>query len=663
MAALRVPSSSKGRTDRSGRVALLALACAVSGGAAFACGAASTPESKEPGAPEVPGAPGPTGAAPGPTAPAPIPTPPSGKHMGATPYEGGVELRVWAPNAKAVAVVGEAAGAARRELTSEAGTGMFAARIDGAKAGQHYRYAITTQDGAEVLRVDPRSRMISGNDSVVVDPRAYAWKSKPFTPPARDASVVYELHVGSFNAPGGTNTGSFTTAIDKLDALADLGINTIELMPINGHGGHGWGYGPQQWFAPHAAYGAPDELRRFVDEAHTRGIAVVLDVVYNHYDGYDQAPLRCFDGTCPGTSAGIYFFEQDPYRKTPWGPRPNFAKKEVADFFADNVFAWTTEYRIDGFRHDSVSNIRALDGQGSVPGGVELLKRMNEVVESARPGALLVAEDLKGQASITASRTSGGLGFATQWDGGFQWAVASAASSATDDARNIGAVRDALLGQYNGDAMQRLLYVESHDTAGNDGARLPARIDAADPTSYAARKRAMLAAGLLFTAPGVPMIFMGQEMLEDTKFIPQPTPLDWAKAVSNAPVRAFYKDMIRLRRDADGVSSGLRGKNIAVTQVNESPGNKVLVYRRWSKAGDDVMVIANFGATKYTRYDIGVPAAGNWQARVDSDATKYGADFGSATPTPVAVTPAARDGLPATASITLGPYALVVLTR
>lgn len=639
---------------------LAVVCCSVAG-----CGASSAPETREPTKADVPGAPGAVAPAPPPERPGPIPLPPSGKHMGATPYEGGVEFRVWAPNARAVSVVGEPAGAAsdRRALAAESGTGMFAARVDGARAGQRYHYAITTQDGAEVARVDPRSRMIDGSDSVVVDPRAFAWKTKSFTPPAAAASVVYEMHVGSFFAPAGANLGTFATARAKLDELADLGVSTVELMPVNGHGGHGWGYGPQQWFAPHEAYGSPDELKRFVDEAHARGIAVLLDVVYNHYDGWSRAPLRCFDGTCPGTSAGIYFFEQEPYRATPWGPRPDFSKREVSDFFADNVFAWTTEYKIDGFRHDSVSNIRALDGKGSVPGGIELLRRMNDVTAAENPASLLVAEDLKGEAKVTASSASGGLGFATQWDGGFHWAVTGAATAAADEDRNLGAVRDALLNNYNGDAMQRVLYVESHDTAGNDGARLPARIDAADPSSYAARKRAMLAAGVLLTAPGLPMIFQGQEMLEDVKFVPEPAPLDWAKAVTNAPVRVFYKDMIRLRRDLDGVSGGLQGKNIAVTQVNESTGNRVLAYRRWNKSGDDVMVVANFGAKKYVRYDVGVPAAGAWKARVDSDATKYGADFGSPAPTAVAVASTPRDGLPATASITLGPYAIVVLAR
>jgi 1,4-alpha-glucan branching enzyme len=625
---------------RSLRVLGWVVACCAGG----ACGAPS-PGTKAAGAPSA----------------AAIPLPPSGKHVGATPYEGGVELRVWAPNARAVAVVGQVAGgpAARRGLGAEAGTGMFAARIDGARAGQKYHYVITTQDGSEVARVDPRARMIDGDESVVVDPRAFAWKTKTFTPPSREATVIYEVHIGSFNAPGGPSTGTFATAREKLDALVDLGVTTVELLPVNGHGGHEWGYDPQHWFAPHEAYGSPDDVKRFVDEAHARGIAVVLDVVYNHYDGWAKAPLSCFDGTCPG----IYFFDQEPYRTTPWGPRPDFAKKEVADFFADSVFAWMTEYRLDGVRQDSVSNIRGRDGKGSVPGGVELLRRMNEVTLAANPAALLVAEDLKGEASVTAPSASGGLGFATQWDGGFYGAVTAAVTAATDDARNIGAVRAALLADYNGDAMQRLLYVESHDTAGNDTTRLPTRIDAADPASYAARKRAMLAAGVLFTTPGVPMIFQGQEMLEEVKFVSPPAPLDWSKGVRNARVRLFYKDMIRLRRDLDGVSGALSGNNVAVTHVNESAGNKVLAYRRWNKAGDDVMVVANFGAKKYARYDLGLPAAGAWQVRVDSDATRYGADFGSPAPTAVKVAAAGRDGLPATASISLGPYALVVLTR
>lgn len=594
----------------------------------------------------------------------PLPKPPSGKYVGATPLPAGpngaaVEFRVWAPNATRAFVVGAEVG--RHELAKEDG-GYFGARVDGAKAGQRYRFELTTADGQTLERIDPRARMIDAGDSVVIDPRAYPWKSSSFTPPDRDHAVVYEMHIGSFHAPNGPTTGSFVDATAKLDALSSLGVNVIELMPVNVHGSHGWGYNPQLYFAPHTSLGTPDEMRAFVDAAHQRGIAVILDIVFNHYDGWNKAPLRCFDSAaCAQANGayGIYFFETDPYKKTPWGPRPDFSKEAVSDFFADNVFAWMTEYRVDGFRHDSVSNVRAIDGQGSVPGGVALLRRLNEVSKGASARSLLVAEDLKGNALVTqpAALNAQAMGFDTQWDGGFHWAITTAVTGANDDARDLNAVKNALTGNYNGDPFQRLLYIESHDTAGNDtGNRLPVRIDRTNPTGLTARRRTMLAAALLFTAPGVPMLFMGEEMLNTVKFAPQPAPLDWSSA--NLGVLQFHRDLIRLRRNIEGNAAGLTRRDIVVTHQNDTAGNKVLVYRR-----EDVMVVANFSARKYARYDIGLPTGGAWVARVDSDHVRYGSDLGAQQPTRVVVTSEARDGLPFMGSITLGPYSVVVLTR
>ena len=576
----------------------------------------------------------------------PIPLPPSGQYMGATPVKDGVDFRVWAPNASSVAVTGEVG---RHDMAKENG-GTFFVHVDGAHAGQHYTYAITTDD-AELSRLDPRGRQIDQGQSVVVDPRTYAWKTNTFTPPAREKAVVYEMHVGTF-------AGSFAGATAKLDALADLGVNVVELMPVQSFGGrNGWGYNPQSYYAPHAPYGSPDNLRAFVDAAHTRGIAVVMDVVYNHYDGWAEAPLRCFDGHCPTGTYGIYFFEDDAYKKTPWGPRPAYATKEVADFIVDNVFSWMTEYHVDGFRQDSVSNIRAIDGKGTVPGGVELLERANDVAKKTLPGALLVAEDLKGYAALTKPLAAGGFGFDSQWDGFFQWAITSAVVATDDTSRDIGKVSEALSATYDGDPFARLLYVETHDTAGNAGARLPVRIDADDPTSLAARKRTMLASGVLLTAPGVPMIFMGQELLSAQQFASPPPALDWTKTDSG--VLAFHRDMIKARREL----SALAGKNVSVTHLNASATDRVIGYRRWNVAGDDVMVVANFGSRQYTQYDIGLPSAGAWIARVDGDDVRYGSDFGAASATTVSVKAAARDGLPYTGAITLGSYSVVLLTR
>jgi 1,4-alpha-glucan branching enzyme len=576
--------------------------------------------------------------------------------MGATPTKDGkgLELRVWAPHATAVAVVGDVG---RHDLAKEGDGGMWAATIDGSHVGKKYRWAITAADGKVLERLDPRGRAVAdGGWSVVVDPRTYAWKTMSFAPPARENAIVYEMHVGTFG-----EGGTFKGAIDRLDALAELGINVIELMPINSFGGrNGWGYNPHSYYAPHAPYGTPDDLRALVDAAHARGIAVISDVVYNHYDGWSEAPLRCFDGHCPNGAAGVYFFEDAAYAKTPWGPRPAFSTKEVADFIVDNVFAWMAEYKLDGFRHDSVSNVRAIDGKGTVPGGVELLKRSNEVADGVLSSAFLIAEDLKGFTALTNARATGGYGFDTQWDGFFHWAVTNALVAKEDTARDLAKVSEALQSAYEGDPFARLIYVESHDTAGNEGARLPVRIDSADPKSIAARKRAMIAAGMLMTAPGVPMLFMGQEMLEPAKFGAPPSPLDWTHAKDNAGTLAFYKDVIKARREL----TALAGKNIAVTHVNSSATDRVLVYRRSSNAsGDDVMVVANFGGKRYARYDVGLPAGGAWKARIDGDDVRYGADFGSAQPTTVTVAATARDNLPFTGSIALGPYSIVILTR
>jgi 1,4-alpha-glucan branching enzyme len=587
--------------------------------------------------------------------------PPSGRRLGANPYPGGVEFRLWAPNARAVAVSGDFAGGAAVPMQRDAAA-TYGVRVDGAKAGQRYRYLLTAADGTQLVRSDPYGRQLSGSDSLILDPKSYVWQSPPLPPRPLGQQVLYELHVGSFHCPAGSSSCTFDATTAKLPALSELGITAIELMPVNGHGGtNGWGYNPQSYFSPHPPFGSADSLRRLVDAAHQRGIAVILDVVYNHYDGWSQAPLRCFDGACDGNWSGIYFFSAALYRSTPWGPRFDFSKPEVADFIVDNIAAWQAEYRIDGFRWDSVSNIRAVDGQGSVPGGSELLARANRVAQQQDSGTLLIAEDLKGSAAVTAPSSRSGLGFASQWDGGFQYTVVSNLVGSDDSARNLTALRDALLSRYNGEPLQRVIYSENHDTVGNGSARLPSRIDPANPDSWAARKRSLLAAALLLTAPGVPMLFQGQEFLATGSFDMPPSPLDWTRRSTQPKIFTFYQDLIRLRRNLDGKSSGLTAPNIDVFHLNS--GAKVLAYRRWQSSDDDVVVIANLSSKPFARYDIGLPAPGSWQVRVNSDSSRYSDDFTGAALSAITATASPLDGLPASGSLPLGPYSVVILSR
>lgn len=579
--------------------------------------------------------------------------------LGATVSAGAATFTVWAPSAKAVSLQGDftTMPIAMTRLPPRE-SGLFSVRVAGARAGQRYRFLITAPDDSVLLRLDPYGRQVKDGQSVLVDPAAYAWTSPPYTRPGKNTLVVYELHVGSFSCPTDPARCGFASIVERLDTLRDLGVNVLELMPASSHGStRGWGYNPHSYFAPHAPYGSPDELRGLVDQAHSRGLSVVMDMVYNHYDGWKKAPLYCFDGACTDNS-GVYFFSDPKYKSTPWGPRFDYPRKEVADFIVDNVLFWRREYRIDGFRWDSVSNIRAIDGMGSVPGGIALLRRANS--ESRKlPGALLIAEDLKGYAGVTDAIDSGGLGFDTQWDGGFHWAVTQAVSGSSDGARNIYAVRDALGGRYNGDPFQRVIYSESHDTVGNSGTRLPSQIDPADPGSWAARKRSLLAAGILLSAPGVPMLFAGQEFLSVGRFADPPAPLDWSRASGHSRIVDFYRDAIALRRNLAGTSAGLTGSDIQVFHVND--GDKVLAYRR-SNGSHDVIVIANFANRNYTRYDIGLPAGGTWKVRLNSDDRRYSLDFAGAPSTDVVAARTARDGLPFTGGVALGPYSIVVLS-
>ncbi|MGC4118762.1 MAG: alpha amylase C-terminal domain-containing protein [Myxococcales bacterium] len=171
----------------------------------------------------------------------------------------------------------------------------------------------------------------------------------------------------------------------------------------------------------------------------------------------------------------------------------------------------------------------------------------------------------------------------------------------------------------------------------------------------------MLGAALVLTAPGVPMLFMGQELLERGGFTDPPPPLDWSKEQTYRKVEGFYRDLIRLRRNADGVSAGLTCPTVEVTHVNT--GAKVIAYRRRCADGQgEVVVVANFAGTHYPRYDVGLPSPGTWHVRVDSDDLKYGDDFGAGQ-TQVVAQPVERDGLPYFGAMNLGKYSVLVLSR
>jgi 1,4-alpha-glucan branching enzyme len=226
----------------------------------------------------------------------------------------------------------------------------------------------------------------------------------------------------------------------------------------------------------------------------------------------------------------------------------------------------------------------------------------------------------------------------------------------------MSAVTDAIVHRFDTDAFQRVIYTESHDEVANGKARLPEQIAPDDAATWAAKKRSTLGAALVFTAPGVPMIFQGQEFLEDDWFHDR-DPIDWSKKDRFAGILRLYQDLIRLRRNRDGHSRGLCGQNVQVHHVNHS--DKVIAYHRWDQGGpaDSVVVAANFSAQPLTDYQIGLPAGGNWVVRFNSDSKTYDEEFSDIGTPAIDAKNEPYDDLPANATIDLAPYTAVILSQ
>ena len=229
--------------------------------------------------------------------------------MGAIPFDGGVAFRVWAPHADRVFVTGEFnAWSKTANPLAHDGEGYWSAEVPGAKAGQEYKFVIHNGD-QEISRNDPYARELtqSNGNSIVLDP-AFDWGDDHFDMPAWNMMVIYEMHIGTFNRTNNDATGTFGSAVEKLPYLKDLGINAIEIMPpMEFPGSHSWGYNPDHPFALEHDYGGALEFRQLVKAAHQAGIAVILDVVYNHF-GPGDLDLWQFDGWSENGKGGIYFY-------------------------------------------------------------------------------------------------------------------------------------------------------------------------------------------------------------------------------------------------------------------------------------------------------------------------------------------------------------------
>lgn len=640
--------------------------------------------------------------------------------LGARRCTGGVEFAVWALKAADVEVVLFDGDASTSHRMAFAGGDVWRRVVPDVRDGQPYVFRI---DGAE--KADPRATALEHSAGrSLLDLAPYPWRCHDFRLPPWNELVLYQLHLASFPDKKPAPEDQLRDAVADLWYLEKLGVNAVQLLPTAEFpGDESCGYNPASVFAVESHYGGPRALKSFVDAAHARGIAVLLDVVINHLSPEGARSLWQFTrwqqpfvvAGEPGDGGGQFFYN-DWRAYTPWGKRnrPDYGRQEVRDFLCDGVMSWLREFRVDGFRFDSVVNVRNVYGNDADPAndlgdGWRLLQRVNDAVGAEGRNALTIAEDLQDNAWITRETWAGGAGFGAQWDVRFFHALRETLETPIPAGRSMWRLADALSHRFGGDAFRRVVAVQTHDMAAamNEKHRLAEVVGAGDTDrSWHAKKRCALGAAMTLTAPGIPMILQGDEILEWRQFGDRRSAhgIDWSRFCDKtitcracmeqaglcrtadghfcgrtvecgecpelpgrcaptgrfAGFAALHRDLIdlRLRRPE---TRGLRGQHLNVFHVNDR--DKVIAYHRYGDDGGDAVVVLNFGEVAYPAYTIGLPLPGLWKVRFNGDSRWYDPSFGDHPSFDAWATDGSMDGLRYHGTFGLGPCSALVLCR
>jgi len=548
--------------------------------------------------------------------------------MGAVIRDGQTTFRVWAPNAHKVFVTGTFNDWQDSDLElSLEENGYWAGTTTKASRGDEYKYVIHHQEKI-LYRNDPYALELTNSDgNSIIRDLDFDFEDDNYQLPGFNQLVIYELHVGTFNRKSPDVVGTFQDVVEKLEYLKDLGINCIELLPVAEFpGGESWGYNPAHPFAIERDYGGPEGLANLVKAAHAHGIGVIMDVVYNHFGPTDM-DLWQFDGWSQDQKGGIYFYN-DHRSSTPWGDtRPDYGRPEVRQYLRDNAFMWLEKYHCDGLRMDATSYIRfeggGLGDDTAIEEGTQMMREINAELSEKFPHIITIAEDLKGHDVITNSIEDGGVGYGSQWDMNFVHPVRDVLVDTHDGSRNLDKIVGALEFVQSGDAFKRIIYTESHDEVANGKARVPEEINPGDAESAFAKKRALLGIVLTLTAPGIPMIFQGQEFMEDSYF-QDTVELNWEKLEKYNGISRLVSDLIKFRTGEIPGFEGLRQQELQVIHVDDK--NKILAYLR-GEEHSRVLIIINFSNTRFDTYELNVEHASSWTLRMNTVAKEYDQDF------------------------------------
>jgi len=597
--------------------------------------------------------------------------------MGANLVDSGATFRAWAPSAIDVYVITHDLLAARlpgwspkeQDKLVAQPDGTWTGFIPGIADGAAYRFWVVGQGSAGFKR-DPYARELGTDppfpncDCLVRAPHSYPWHDHAWQPPAFSDLVIYQFHTGVYygvDDQGGDTRprrrSKFLDLLDRIEYLRDLGVNAILPLPIQEYPSEfSMGYNGTDYFSPEMDYQieddaelarylakantllaghgqppvaledirpGPNQLKLIIDLCHLNGIAVLFDLVYNHAGGgFDDQSLYCFDRR-PFTSNNdsLYFTDQG------WAGGLVFAywNDSVRQFLIDNARFFLDEYRIDGIRYDEVS---VIDNHG----GWRFCQDLASTLRCHKPQAIQIAEYWNDWRWLAVQPPPQGMGFDAALSDGLRDRLRDAIRQAGYGSHvplNLDHLRDALHRPHNLPAAWTAVHcLENHDIVYADRPehekhpRLAALADPSDPRSWYARSRARLATGLLLTAPGPPLLFMGQEILEDKNWSDNPeyspaTLVWWDGLKTDRAMRdylAFTRDLIALRRRCPA----LRGEAVHVFHVHND--NRVIAFHRWIEGqGHDVVIVASLNESTLWNYQLGFPLPGTWREGFNSD--------------------------------------------
>lgn len=594
--------------------------------------------------------------------------------MGATVVPGGATFRTWAPNAHDVYIVldSEATNNWSRWDVDEGcrltrlDDGTWAGFASGLVEGDPYLFWVRgPSGGTEGFKRDPYARELASLPffpncpCILRSGQSYPWHETGWRTPPYSDLVIYQLHVGVFwgASPNVRHYGKFLDVAGRIPYLRDLGVNAIQLLPIQEYDNDfGKGYNGLDYFSPEMAYQVgdanelslqlesmnallaehgqpplhvedlipgPNQLKCLVDLCHLNDMAVIFDMVYNHAGGgFGDRSLYFFDRQPNGdNNRSLYFTNKG------WAGGLVFAywQAPVRQFLLDNAEFFLKEYRIDGIRYDEVTVIHS-------HGGDDFCRELTSHVRKVKPEAIQIAEFWGGDRAHAVRQPPHGLGFDAASGDQLRDALRACLEEASAGARaevGLNRLRDALLTPHDFPAPWSVVTcLEDHDKVYWDpwkqverAPRIPKLADPGDHRSWYARSRSRVATTLLLTAPGIPMLFMGQEILEDkpwhddNKYWGQH--LIWWEGLNTdramQDFRRFMRDLINLRRSFPG----LRGDGIAIPQVHER--DRVITMHRWViHEGHDIIVVASM-AEATRRYPIPLPWPGTWREVFNSD--------------------------------------------